>query len=82
MDQMIDKVARVAERYEELNRLMADPEVATNHDRLRAYAQEQSDIADLHQTYQRYQRVAQELQDTRRMLDEGLDSDFAELAQL
>ena len=35
---MLEKLALVEERYEELNRLMADPEVATDHIRLKELA--------------------------------------------
>ena len=37
---MLEKLAAVEARYEELNRLMADPQVATNPDLLREYGQE------------------------------------------
>ncbi|MDQ4076200.1 MAG: peptide chain release factor 1 [Chloroflexota bacterium] len=78
---MIDKVAGVAARYEELNRLMADPEVATDPELIRAYAQEQSDISELYQVYQRHRQVEKEIEGTRQMLDEELDPDLEELAE-
>ncbi len=78
---MIDKVAGVAARYEELNRLMADPEVSIDPVRIREYAQEQSDLSALHQGYQRYQQVAAELRGTRQMLAEELDPEMRELAE-
>ncbi|MGH2541558.1 MAG: peptide chain release factor 1 [Ardenticatenaceae bacterium] len=78
---MIDKVAGVASRYEELNRLMADPEVATNPIKIREYAREQAELADLHQLYLRFQQVERELHSTRQMLTEELDLELEELAQ-
>jgi peptide chain release factor 1 len=78
---MIEKVARVAARYDELNRLMADPEIATHPVKIREYAQEQAEIEGLYQGYQRYQQVEHELADTRRMLDEEEDSDLVDLAR-
>lgn len=78
-----DKAARVAARYDELNRLMADPEVATDPRRIVAYAQEQAQIRGLHQSYHRYQKVNKELIGTKQMLQEdGLDSDLVELAKM
>jgi peptide chain release factor 1 len=79
---MIEKVAAVAARYEELNRLMADPDVATNPVSIRAYAQEQAELAELHQVYERYRQVEAELRSTREMLDEKLDPEMVGLAEL
>ncbi|HBY95054.1 MAG: peptide chain release factor 1 [Ardenticatenaceae bacterium] len=80
---MFDALARVAERYEELNQLMADPEVATDPDRLRAYAVEQAELEELVATYRRYQAVAEELVATRAMLesDETLDDEMEALVR-
>src|SRR5688500_7082469 len=78
---MIEKVARVAARYEELNRLMADPEASTHPVRIREYAQEQAESEAVYLGYQRYQQVEHELNDTRRMLDEEEDSDLIDLAR-
>ena len=78
---MIDKVAAVAARYEELNRIMADPEVATDPDLIREYAQEQSDISDLYRAYQRYQQVEAELDDIALMLEEEGESELRDFAE-
>jgi len=79
---IINKAARVAARYDELNRLMSDPEVATDPTRIRAYSQEQADITPLYQAYTRYQQVDKELESTKLLLEEESDADFLELAKL
>jgi len=66
---VLDKVKLVEDRYEELNRLMADPAVATDHVKLAEYAQEQSEIADLVAAYRRYQGLETELSDTRTLME-------------
>ncbi len=66
---MLDKVELVEERYEELNRLMADPVVATDHVKLAEYAQEQSEIADLVLAYRRYRALQAELRDTQALME-------------
>jgi len=78
---MLDKLAAVEARYEELNRLMADPEVATNPDLLRQYGQEAAELEELVQTYRRFQNVTDQLGDTRTMLDDGLDDEMLALVQ-
>ena len=43
---MLEKLETLEKRYEELNALMAQPEVAVDHERLQALAKEQAAIAD------------------------------------
>lgn len=78
---MLDKLAAVEARYEELNQLMADPQVATNPDLLRQYGQEVAELQDLVQTYRRFQKVTDQLAETRAMLDDGLDDDMLALVE-
>jgi peptide chain release factor 1 len=78
---MLDKLAALEARYEELNRLMADPEVATNPDLLRQYGQESAELEELVQTYRHFQNVTDQLGDTRTMLDDGLDDEMLALVQ-
>ncbi len=76
---LIDKLKQVEQRYEELERLLADPEVATDHNRVREYAQERAEIAQLVQVSREYRAVHQELQDTRSMLEGELDDEMSAL---
>lgn len=78
---MLEKLALVEERYEELNRLMADPEVATDPVRLKELAQEQAEIEELVQTYRQYKANEQELNETEAILREGGDAELEELAR-
>jgi len=78
---MLEKLALVEERYEELNRLMADPEVATDPIRLKELAQEQAEIEELIQIYRQYKANAQELNETEAILREGGDAELEELAR-
>lgn len=69
-----ERLELIEERYEELNRLMADPEVATDPDLVRKYAQEQAEIEDLVQKYRQYKANEGELSETRALL-EGEESE-------
>jgi len=66
---VLDKVKLVDDRYEELNRLMADPETVTDHARVTELAQEQAEISDLVQDYRQYLALEQELADTRELME-------------
>jgi peptide chain release factor 1 len=74
-----EKLAAVEARYEELNRLMADPAVATNAGLLRQYGQETAELEELVQLYRRYIRTAEQLTRTQEMLDDALDEEMAAL---
>jgi peptide chain release factor 1 len=78
---VLDKVKLIEDRYEELNSLMADPAVATDHTRLAEYAQEQAELADLVQTYRRYRALERELADTHALLEMEGDPEAAEMGE-
>jgi len=78
---MLDKVKLIEERYEELNRLMADPEVVADHVRLAEYAREQAEIEELVQVYRRYRALEKELADARELMEGEEDADMRSLAE-
>lgn len=78
---MLDKVKLIEDRYEELNRLMADPELVGDHVRLTEYAQEQSEIAELVQAYRQYRSLEKELADTRELVEMEEDPEMLEMAE-
>jgi peptide chain release factor 1 len=78
---MLDKVKLVEERYEELNQLMADPEVVTDHVQVAEYAQEQAEIQELVEAYRKYQALERELDDTQELIELEDDADMRELAE-
>ena len=78
---MLDRLEVVEKRYEELNQLMAQPEVAADHERLQTLAKEQAGISDLVAIYREYKDTAQTLEETRAMLHDGLDDEMAALAK-
>jgi peptide chain release factor 1 len=73
---MLDKLAAVEARYNELLELMASPQVAGKPDLLMKYGQEQAGIEKLVETYRRYQAVLTQLDEARTMLADGLDDDM------
>lgn len=78
---MLDKVRLVEERYEELNRLMADPKVVTDHLKMAKYAQEQAEIEELVQVYRRYLALEKQRDETQDLLETEEDPELAELAE-
>ena len=78
---MLEKLAKIEERYEELNRLMADPAVVMDHERVTELAREQAGIEKLVQSTRRYRAVETELAETQELLEEASDPEMVELAR-
>ncbi len=74
-----ERLAAVEARYEELNSLMADPEVATSPEVLRRHAQESADLEELVQVYRRYRKTSDQLAQVHAMLGDDLDEEMAAL---
>jgi peptide chain release factor 1 len=78
---MLDKLAAIEERYEELAREMARPEVAADYERLQALAREHASLEDTVSMYREYRSLADALEEARAIVAEGKDADLVELAQ-
>ena len=78
---MYNKLDLLEERYEELNRLLAQPDVATDPGKLREYGQEQAEIQEVVEAYRQYKDITAELESTRAMLDDSLGPEMQELVE-
>ncbi|ALC82744.1 MULTISPECIES: peptide chain release factor 1 [Bacillus] len=78
---MLDRLKSIEDRYEELNKLLSDPEVISDSNKLREYSKEQSDIQETVEVYRRYRTITEELQDAKAMLEEKLDADMREMVK-
>ena len=78
---MLERLAKVEERYQELTRLMADPEVAQDYERVAEYAKERADLEDVVSAYRVYKDTAEELEGTRSLLTDDADPELRELAE-
>ncbi len=78
---MLDKLAEMERRYEELGRLMAEPDVATDYDRLQTLAREHSSLANIVSLYRRRKQINLALGEAQAILSEDPDPDMQALAQ-
>jgi peptide chain release factor 1 len=76
---MLEKLESVERRYEELNELMGQPDIAVDFERLQSLAKEQSGISDQVAKYRDYKKTSHTLEETRAMLNKGLDDEMVEL---
>lgn len=81
MSTLTEKLSKISERYAELERLMAQPDVLADYTRLNELAQERSELAELAETFQRFQTVERQIEENRLLLEDS-DPELAELAEL
>ena len=79
---MFEKLASLENKYEELGNLIGDPEIMADHQRWHQYVKAHSDLNELVHTYRSYKQIRQEVEDTRGMLEDKLEPDFREMAEL
>ncbi len=75
---MFQKLEDVEKRYEELNKLISDPDMISKQDEWRKLMKEHSSIEDVVMKYREYKKVSQDLEEAKEMLN---DPDLKELAE-
>lgn len=78
---MLDRLKSIHQRYEELSRLLCDPEVINDTNKLRAYSKEQASLEEQNQAYLEYKDVIEQLQDAKLMLEDKLDDEMRDLVK-
>ena len=77
---MLERLAEIEARFEELTQQLADPEVIADHRRLQALARERSQIEHVVALYRQYRETAAALDDARALLRNG-DAEERELGR-
>jgi len=78
---MFKKLEAVAEKYDELTRLLADPSVAADHQKYQKYSKERSDIEDVVLHYRAYKDVLRQIAEaTEISQDKSADPDMRSMA--
>ncbi len=77
---MRERLDRVRNRYEELTRLLSDPEVVTNQGRLREISKEHSDLTPLMRAYDLYVKAHNDLAGLKEITETSSDPEMKQLA--
>jgi len=78
---MWDRLEQIEKRYQEIDQQIASPEVASDLKQLQVLAKERASIEDLVTKYRQYKATSKSLQETRAMLNDGLDEDMVALVK-
>jgi len=80
---VLAKLEAVNQKYDELTRLLSDPEIITNQQEFMKYSKEQSEISELVLKYREYLAVDQAVREAEEILaDKDNDPDFREMAEV
>jgi peptide chain release factor 1 len=78
---MWDKLENSERRYEELNYLIAQPEVIADYERWQSLVQEQTAIQQVVLKFKEYKKILRELEQTQSMLNDSLESEMVALVK-
>ena len=76
-----DRLAAIEARYEELTAKMGEPDVAADHSRLRALAQERSQLEEVVALHREFQQIGGSLAEARSIVEDGGDDELVQLAK-
>ncbi|SHN68723.1 peptide chain release factor 1 [Desulfitobacterium chlororespirans] len=76
------KLIEIERRYDELTQLLSDPEVIGNQSEWQKYAKAQAGMTDIVEAFREYSEVVKHLEETQGLLEEKLDPEFKEMAEL
>ena len=77
---LLEKLDRLAERYDEVGHLLSDAEVIADQNRFRGLSMEYAELEPVTKTYQQFVGVMENVDEARAMLKDS-DPDIRELAQ-
>jgi peptide chain release factor 1 len=77
---VVTRLDQIEHRYNELERLMAQPAVATNPERLAEYGRERADVEEVVDAYRRLRRLDTQIQETETLTGDQ-DRELASLAE-
>ncbi|MEW6227589.1 MAG: peptide chain release factor 1 [Bacillota bacterium] len=78
---MLDRLDALEQRYEELEGMLADPEVVADQERFQKSARAHASLEDIVTKYRQYKKTRAEIKEARDMLDAGTDAELHEFLQ-
>ena len=78
---MLEKLTTVERRYEEIDRLLADPDVSVDYTKVQKLAREQASIRQIASLSAEYRKVLNEIEETTALIREETDQEMGALAR-
>jgi peptide chain release factor 1 len=78
---MLEKLAQLEERYEELTKLISDPEVISNQSEWQKHTKAHAALEEVVLAFREYKHILQNMQDNKDLLEDKLEQEFRELVE-
>ncbi|QVK18238.1 peptide chain release factor 1 [Mycoplasmatota bacterium] len=78
---MFERLDAIVERYNKVNHLLADPQIATDIKKLKELSKELSSLDKVVQKYKEYQSIEDQVKDLKQMLDDD-EPEIVEMAEM
>ncbi|MEO1288446.1 MAG: peptide chain release factor 1 [Chloroflexota bacterium] len=79
---MLEKLAGIAARYDEIEHMMGDTEIASDYERIGELNKERTELQPIVNSYNTYIKQQEELEGARELLSETDDDEMREMAEL
>lgn len=79
---MLDKLQSLEDRYEELGKLLSDPDIIGNQSEWQKHAKAHASLIEVVSIFRDYKETLQGIKDTREMLEDKIEDDFRDMVQL
>ncbi|PKM87025.1 MAG: peptide chain release factor 1, partial [Firmicutes bacterium HGW-Firmicutes-12] len=78
---MLEKLQHLEDHYEELSRLISDPEVISQQTEWQKHTKTHASLTDVVAAYREYKEVIVGIKDNKGLLEDKLDADFRDLVE-
>lgn len=78
---MLEKLDFISDKYQELSKKIADPEIIADNATWTKLVKEHADLEPVVHKYEEYKQTVRELKDAREMLKESLDKEFEDMVK-
>lgn len=79
---MLDKLQAIEDKYDELEKLISDPDVIANQSEWQKHAKAHSKLMDIVTKYREYKAVLTSIEDAQEMLAESPEPDFRQMVEV
>lgn len=79
---LLDKLEEIENKYNELTKILSDPEIFSDYTKSQKYSKEQSDISEIVGKIREYKKILSGIHEAEEILSAGEDDGLKELAEL
>ena len=78
---MLEKLNRIAERYDEINKKLSDPLIISDQDKFKNLMREFKNLTPLVEKYYEYMKIKETVEEASQLLETTLDKDFHDMVE-